>query len=187
MRPWSRSESHTLSAPQPAHLLLPVHSGFIGISLLMALFLNMLQNILWLGRAPWAPDWLAIVLVFWSVHQPSKIGIGIAFGLGLIMDCHTTTFLGQHGLSYALLSFLGITVHRRLLWFSWMGQILQVIPVFLAGHVIDATARLITQGHWPDHTQFFAPVLEGLCWPWISFLLLAPQRRPPDPDENRPL
>jgi len=32
-----------------------------------------------------------------------------------------------------------------------------------------------------------APVLEALAWPLVSVLLLAPQRRAPDPDENRPL
>jgi rod shape-determining protein MreD len=176
-----------MSSSQPAPLLLPVRAGFIATSLLIALLLNMLQNIWWLGRAPWAPDWLAVVLVFWSVHQSSKVGIGIAFCLGLIMDCQMTTYLGEHGLSYALLSFLGITVHRRLLWFSGIGQILQVIPVFFAGHLVDAVARLVTQGNWPNQAQFFAPILEGLCWPWMSFILLAPQRRPPDPDENRPL
>jgi rod shape-determining protein MreD len=30
-------------------------------------------------------------------------------------------------------------------------------------------------------------VLEGLLWPVVSVILLAPQHRAPDPDENRPL
>jgi rod shape-determining protein MreD len=34
---------------------------------------------------------------------------------------------------------------------------------------------------------FAAPLFEGLLWPVASMLLLAPQRRPPDPDKNRPL
>jgi rod shape-determining protein MreD len=33
----------------------------------------------------------------------------------------------------------------------------------------------------------FAPVIESLLWPVVSLLLLAPQRRPPDADKNRPL
>ncbi len=41
-----------------------------------------------LGRAPWMPDLLALVLVFWSVHQPLRVGIGVAFVFGLLMDVH---------------------------------------------------------------------------------------------------
>jgi rod shape-determining protein MreD len=32
-----------------------------------------------------------------------------------------------------------------------------------------------------------APALEAALWPLASALLLAPQRRTPDPDANRPL
>ena len=32
-----------------------------------------------------------------------------------------------------------------------------------------------------------APVFEALLWPLVTWVLLAPQRRPPDPDQNRPL
>ena len=32
-----------------------------------------------------------------------------------------------------------------------------------------------------------APLVEAVLWPVVSVVLLAPQRRAPDPDENRPL
>ena len=49
------------------------------------------------------------------------------------MDVHQGAVLGQHALAYTLLSFLAISVHRRLLWFSLPAQALHVLPVFLAG------------------------------------------------------
>ena len=105
-------------------LLLPANTLFIWTSLLMALLLNMVQNMgLW-GRAAWAPDMLALVLVFWSVHQPLRVGIGIAFAFGLMMDVHQSSLLGQHALAYTALSFLAIAIHRRLLWFSVPSQAL---------------------------------------------------------------
>ena len=67
-------------------LLLPANPLFIWSTLLFALLLNMLQNMgLW-GRAAWVPDLLALVLVFWSVHQPLRVGIGTAFVFGIFMD-----------------------------------------------------------------------------------------------------
>jgi rod shape-determining protein MreD len=70
-------------------LLLPVNPlFFIWGSLLAAMLLNMLQNMgLW-GRAAWSPDMLAVVLVFWTVHQPLRVGIGGGVCFGLLMDVH---------------------------------------------------------------------------------------------------
>jgi len=42
-------------------------------------------------------------------------------------------------------------------------------------------------GNFPGWWALMAPVGEALLWPLISWMLLAPQRRPPDPDDNRPL
>ena len=92
----------------------------------MALLLNMLP----LGRAVWMPDFLALVLVFWSVHQPPRVGIGAAFVFGLLMDVHQSALLGQHALAYTALSYFAITIHRRLLWFTVPSQALQVLPLF---------------------------------------------------------
>ena len=87
--------------PSGQQLLLPASPLFIWSSLVAALLLNMLP----LGRVPWMPDFLALVLVFWSVHQPLRVGIGIAFMFGLAMDVHQTSLLGQHAFSYVALSF----------------------------------------------------------------------------------
>jgi rod shape-determining protein MreD len=40
---------------------------------------------------------------------------------------------------------------------------------------------------FPGWGLLLAPVFEALLWPVANWLLLAPQRRPPDRDENRPL
>ena len=168
-------------------LLLPANPVFIWISLLMALLLNMLQNMGMWGRAAWMPDILALVLVFWSVHQPLRVGIGTAFAFGLMMDVHQTSLLGQHALAYTALSFLAITIHRRLLWFSVPSQALQVFPLFVAAHAIELFVRMMGGGGFPGFLLLLAPVTEALLWPIVSVVLLVPQRRAPNPDANRPL
>lgn len=168
-------------------LLLPANPLFIWTSLLIALLLNMVQNMgLW-GRAAWVPDVLALVLVFWSVHQPLRVGIGIAFAFGLMMDVHQSSLLGQHALAYTALSFLAIAIHRRLLWFSVPSQAIQVLPLFVASHLIELFIRMVGGGGFPGVQLFLAPVIEALLWPLVSVLLLVPQRRAPNPDANRPL
>jgi rod shape-determining protein MreD len=168
---------------EPEYLLLPVNPWFIWATLLVALALNFLP---W-GRQPWLPDWVAIVLVFWNVHQPRRVGMGAAFVFGLLMDVHSGALLGQHSLAYSLLSYFAIAIHRRLLWFTMGTQALHVLPLFAAAHATTAVIRLVADGLWPGWSYLLAPVAEAALWPVVSFMLLAPQRRPPDPDENRPV
>jgi rod shape-determining protein MreD len=164
-------------------LLLPASPTFIWGSLLGALLLNMLP----IGRAAWMPDFLALTLVFWAVHQPLRVGIGAAFIFGLAMDVHQASLLGQHALAYTALSFFAITIHRRLLWFTVPSQAVQVFPLFATAHAISFLIRLIAGGVFPGWDVVLAPVFEAMLWPVASVALLAPQRRAPDPDENRPL
>jgi rod shape-determining protein MreD len=164
-------------------LLLPANPLFIWFTLIVALMVTMLP----LGRLPWLPDVLAVTLVFWSVHQPLRIGVVAAFLFGLAVDVHQTSLLGQHALAYTTLVYFAITIHRRLLWFTVPSQAIQVLPLFVAAHAIELAIRMIAGGAWPGPWILLAPVLEAALWPVVSVLLLLPQRRAPDPDENRPL
>lgn len=164
-------------------LLLPANVVFIWLSLAAALGLNLIP----LGRHPAQPDMLALVLVFWNVHQPLRIGVGVGFFFGLLMDVHDGALLGQHALAYTAMSFLAIAMHRRLLWFSVPSQALQVLPVFVAAQLVSLVVRTLAGGMFPGWELALAPLFEALLWPIVSVLLLAPQRRPPDPDKNRPL
>jgi len=164
-------------------LLLPVNPLFVGFTLLSALALNLVP----LGRMPLMPDFVALVLVFWNVHQSRRVGVGLAFAFGLLMDVHDGAVLGQHALAYTLLSFCAIAIHRRLLWFTVPSQAVQILPLFLAAHAVSLIVRMIAGGMFPGWEVLLAPVLEALLWPVATWLLLAPQRRAPDPDQNRPL
>lgn len=166
-----------------APLLLPANPLFVGFSLLLALGLSLLP----LGRNPALPDVLALVLVFWNVHQPRRVGVMLAFLFGLIIDVHQGALLGQHALAYTLLSYGAIMLHRRMLWFGLLAQMVHLLPLFLLAQLVTLTVRLIAGGMFPGWTIWLAPLAQTLLWPLATWLLLAPQRRPPDPDQNRPL
>ncbi|MEW6704374.1 MAG: rod shape-determining protein MreD [Pseudomonadota bacterium] len=164
-------------------LLLPLNPVYMWFTLLVAFMLNLVP----FGRVPAMPDFLAVALVFWSVHQPLRVGVGAAFVFGLLMDVHHSALLGQHALSYTLLVFLSITLHRRLLWFSVPSQALQLLPLFAGAHLVATLVRLLAGDMFPGWSLLLAPLFEALLWPVANWLLLAPQRRPPDRDEQRPL
>jgi rod shape-determining protein MreD len=47
--------------------------------------------------------------------------------------------------------------------------------------------RMMSGALFPGWMILLSPLFEAVLWPVISVLLLAPQRRAPSPDLNRPL
>ena len=170
--------------PAGKPLLLPVNPRFILLSLLLALLLNMLLG---LSGQAWLPDVLAVVLVFWTIHQPQRVGMVSAFLFGLALDVHESALLGQNALAYVCMSFMATAIHRRVLWFPLREQTVQVLPVFVLTALVEWVTRLIASEAWPQWPQLIAPLLQTALWPLIGALLLAPQRRSHERDDIRPL
>jgi len=172
-----------MPANRPHYILLPVSPLFIAFSLVCAFMLNLLPWGRWVG----APDFVALVLVFWGIHQPRKVGIGIAFCMGLLMDVHDATLLGENALAYTLLSYLAIMIHRRVLWFPIATQAMHVFPLLLLTQSIQVVVRFFVTGRFPGALVFIESVIAVILWPVITWLLLAPQRRAVDKDHTRPI
>ena len=172
---------------QPTHssnrILLPVRNWFIMATLLLALFLNLIP----LGRFPGVPDWVAVVLAFWCIHQPLRVGMGAAFVLGLVMDVADGSALGQHALAYVALAFAAGGLSRRILWFPLGQQALQLLPLLLGSQLIMLVIRLIVGGEFPGFLWFLSSFVAVALWHPLTHLLLLPQFRPVERDDNRPI
>lgn len=170
--------------PAGRHLLLPANPRFIGLTLVLALLLHMLLGF-W--DQDWVPDVLAITLVFWVVHQPRRVGLVLAFVMGLMVDVHESALLGQNALSYVVLCGLAAASQRRMLWFPLGEQALQILPLFIAASVVEWLTRLLTHDDWPGWSMLLEPFLQAGLWPLIGAMLLVPQRRAFERDDIRPL
>ena len=159
--------------PDRSQILLPVRTGTIVSSFVLALLLNFL---------PWrdlrlVPDFVALVLVFWCVRQPRLIGLGIAWTLGLVADAGNGALLGQHALAFSLLAFLSIWLSRRILWFGPWLQALYIGAMLLAAQGVTLLVRLVAGDSFPGWPIFVGPLIGALLWPTVTWLLLMPQRR----------
>ena len=155
-------------------ILQPVRVSTIMASFALALFLNFL---------PWrdlrlVPDFVALVVVFWCVRQPRLVGLGVAWTLGLITDAGNGVLLGQHALAYSLLAFLGIWLSRRILWFGPGLQALHVGAMLVAAQGVSLLVRLAAGNDFPGWPILVGPLAGAILWPFVTWLLLLPQRRP---------
>lgn len=167
----------------PQRILLPAKASYIVLTLMLALLFNLLP---WRDSAG-VPDLCATVLAFWCIHQPRRIGIGIAWALGLLLDVGNGALLGQHALAYSVLAFLAIAVHRRILWFPLWQQSLHMLLLFLSTQVLMLVIRFAAGASFPGWIYFASSFICALLWPALSFVLLLPQRQPEMMDENRPI
>lgn len=163
----------------PQEILLPVRPGFIALTLIAALFLNLLP---WAGYWLWVrPDFVALVVLYWCIEEPRKIGFAGAWLLGLFMDVADGTLFGQHALAYAILAYAGIVLHRRVRMFSGTPQVLHVIPLLLLNDLIVLVIRALAGADFPGFQYFIGSFVAGALWPPLGALLRLPQRPKPDP------
>jgi len=165
---------------EPHEILLPVRPAFIALTLAAALVLNLLP---WSGL-PLAvkPDFVALVVLYWCIVQPRKIGFAAAWVLGLMMDVADGSLFGQHALAYSVLAYGGIVLHRRVLRFTMKDQILHVIPLLLLSDVIVLAIRKLAGGDFPGFSYFTGSFVAAALWPAISYFLMLPQKPRADPD-----
>ncbi len=146
----------------------PASNFFIACTIMAALFLNMLPwEGIWLKVRP---DFVAIILLFWCMHRPSQLGIGIAWLVGVFADVADASLFGQHALSYTILAYCGAVLHRRLRMFSLTQQISQVLGIFFLVYLSYALIQwLVSQKIvW---SFFLGCLSSALFWMPISILL----------------
>ncbi len=154
-------------------ILQPARASTIIVSFALALLLNFL---------PWrdlrlVPDFVALVLLFWCIHQPRLVGLGVAWTLGLLTDAGNGVLLGQHALAYSLLAFLGIWLSRRILWFSPGLQALHIGVLLLVAQAVALVVRLAAGDAFPGWPIVVGPLAGAALWPMLTWLLLLRQRR----------
>ena len=165
----------------PHEILLPVRPAFIAFTLVAALIINFLP---WSGPLlAMKPDLVALIVLYWCIQQPHKLGFAAAWLMGLMMDIADGSLLGQHALAYSVLAFAGIVLHRRVLRFTLRNQILHVIPILLLSDLIMLVVRTLAGADFPGFNYFTGSLIAGALWPVMCFLLKLPQRPTPNPDD----
>ena len=122
------------------------------------------------------PDWVALVLVYWIIALPHRVGILTAWLAGIAMDVLLGSLIGQHALSYVLIAYVALSLYQRLRMFSVWQQATVLFVLLgvnqLVGFWIESIAGLADWRFW-----YLLPALSGaFLWPWV-FLLLRSLRR----------
>ena len=134
-----------------------------------ALVLQVFPLPLWAQQA--RPDIPLLVLIYWSMALPDRIGIVAAVVLGVIVDALTSSLLGQHALAYALSIYVVLIMHKRLRLLPMWQQALTVLSILYIERLVAALILGVTDGLLPDMLFWLSPLIGMFVWPWIFIFL----------------
>lgn len=141
----------------------------IALSFLVALLLDILPLPDW---AVWLkPAWVELVLIFWMLVSPDRVGMTVAFLLGLLMDLLMGTLLAEHAAVFVVVAYCILRFHVRInLLPLWRQSVLIFILVLLSQAFFSWVSGLL--GGFRADSWFWLPALSSaLVWPWIYVIL----------------
>jgi rod shape-determining protein MreD len=152
----------------------PLRNLVIYLSLLVALVLMILPLPDW--AQIYRPNWMALVLIYWSMALPKRVGLWFAFFSGVILDTSLGTLLGQHTLALVAIVSLNLNFYQRIRVLALAQQAIYVFVLLLVNQVIVAWVEGILGRATPLLAFFSGPFIGMLIWPWV-FVVLRDIRR----------
>jgi rod shape-determining protein MreD len=146
----------------------------VAASFLVAIMLTSVPLPDW--AAIWRPAWVALVLSYWCFALPNRIGVGVGFACGLVLDVLTGALLGQHALGLSVVAFVAHQSHLRIRVLPPWQQALSLFPIVAAYQMLvlwTSGIRGLPVDGWAYLT---APLTSMLLWPWV-FIVLRDLRR----------
>lgn len=123
------------------------------------------------------PEWLAIVMVYWTIALPHRIGVVWAASVGLFQDVLLGAVLGQHALAMTLAVFIAQSSYKRMRVFPLPQQSAVVFMLIgvavIASYIIQGMAG---RAHLAPLTMLLSALSSAVFW-YPSFLVLRWTRR----------
>ncbi len=158
-----------MATSPPANLL------WIWVTLLLSLCLQVMP--LADGWQVWRPDWLGLMLIYWCMREPLRVGVFHGFVLGLLVDLIEGAPLGQNALLLSLLAFLCALVYARFRAYSLVQQAVLIFVLLGMVQLVEQWLRALF-GPFSMHLSFLLSALIGaVLWPWLTTLFEALGRR----------
>lgn len=117
------------------------------------------------------PEWTAMVVIFWTITIPDRVGVIFAWLAGLVLDGFTGATLGQNALSLAIVAYICHGVYQRMRNFAALQQAALVF-VLVGLHMLVGYWVQSLSSYPPRHLYFLAAALSSaLLWPLFSMFM----------------
>ncbi|MBI2801718.1 MAG: rod shape-determining protein MreD [Gammaproteobacteria bacterium] len=125
----------------------------------------------------WRPAWVALVIIYWCLAIPERVGVLTAWTIGILLDVMQGTLLGQNALGLAFVAYVALLYHQRIRVFPLFQQSLFVgslIFIYLGWMLV--VYNLLGSRHYAI-SYLLGACTSALLWPWIFIVLRDLRRR----------
>ncbi|MBL1260454.1 MAG: rod shape-determining protein MreD [Thiotrichaceae bacterium] len=123
------------------------------------------------------PEWVALVLIYWCMALPNRIGIGIAWAIGLMLDVLRIGLLGENALALCIIAYITLKLYQRLRVFPLWQQALSVFVLVSLSQMLHLWIKGIT-GQPIDLLTYWLPSISSMvAWPLVFTTLRALRRK----------
>ncbi|WMS87097.1 rod shape-determining protein MreD [Pleionea litopenaei] len=125
---------------------------------------------------PYWPEWLPMVMLYWTIALPHRVGIFTAFIAGIFVDAVQGSVLGLHAMSLSVMAYFSLLLYQRIRLFPRWKQSL-VIAMLVGIYMLLVLGLKSLFIPFNTHFSYWIPMFSsGLVWSWL-FLLLRDVRR----------
>lgn len=147
----------------------------IVLSIIFAAVLAIVPMAPWLEQ--WRPEWVSIVLIYWVIALPHRIGLFTAWVIGFLIDILEGSLLGLNAVVLMLSAYAGLTIYQRMRMFTPLQQSIVVLMLVGLGQLINFWVRTATGQNTSDDLSFvLSAVSSAVIWP-VMFVWLRLWRR----------
>jgi rod shape-determining protein MreD len=141
----------------------------IYLSLLAGFILTIMPLPEWANT--FRPQWVVLILIFWCMTLPERIGVGVGWTTGFLLDVLTGTLLGQHALGFSVVAYLMLRLHQRVRVIPLRQQVFTIFILLLVERLLALWSTGAANYPTPSLWYWVTPLVSTLLWPWIYIIL----------------
>jgi rod shape-determining protein MreD len=124
------------------------------------------------------PEWVPMVLIYWVMALPYRMGIGSAWVAGIMLDILEGSVLGLNAVSLVIIAYVTLSLHQRLRMFSSIQQSGLVLALVGLNLVLCHWLQIMTTQSANVNLMFLMSALTSAAiWPSLFHSLRQIRRR----------
>ena len=119
----------------------------------------------------YAPDWVTLVLIYWCMAAPQRVGVGAAWLVGLGLDLLTFGLVGSHALTKTVIAFLVGRVALQLRVYPVWQQTAFILILLVVETAILVAIKYLVDGRLEGMVSWPALAVGVAVWPLLFWIL----------------
>lgn len=149
-------------------------TGIILLSFVIALILTVIPLPSWLS--PFRPEWVALLVVYWCITTPHRVGVGWAWALGITLDVLRGALFAQHALGLTAIAYLALKLHQRVRLYPLWQQALTIMILVTFYQLLVLWVNGLIGKPAKTWTYWLPSITSMLFWPVLYMGMLKVRR-----------